>query len=131
MAAHNIPYVAQASISHWKDLVKKAEKAFSVEGPAFLNIMAPCPRGWRTPNEITIEIAKISVQTGYWPLYEVEDGEWKLNFKPKALKPITDFLKPQGRFRHLFKPGNEHLLETFQVEIDKNWSRLKKRCGVE
>jgi len=131
MAAHNIPYVAQASISHWKDLVKKAEKAFAVEGSAFINVMAPCPRGWRTPNDATIEIAKTSVQTGFWPLYEVEDGEWTLNFKPKELKPITDFLKPQGRFRHLFKPGNEHLLEEFQAEIDKNWGRLKKRCGVE
>jgi len=131
MAAHNIPYVAQASISHWKDLVKKAEKAFAVEGPAFINVMAPCPRGWRTPNEATVEIAKISVQTGFWPLYEVEDGEWTLNFKPKELKPIIDFLKPQGRFKHLFKPGNEHLLEEAQAQIDKNWAQLKKRCGVE
>lgn len=131
MAAHNIPYVAQASISHWKDLVKKAEKAFAVEGPAFINVMAPCPRGWRTPNEKTIEIAKLAVQTGFWPLYEVEDGEWKLNFKPKELKPIEDFLKPQGRFKHLFKPGNEHMLEEWQNQVDKNWEQLKRRCGVE
>jgi len=131
MAAHNIPYVAQASISHWKDLVKKAEKAFAVEGPAFINVMAPCPRGWRTPNEKTIEIAKLAVQTGFWPLYEVEDGEWKLNFKPKELKPVEDFLKPQGRFKHLFKPGNEHLLEEWQNQVNRNWDQLKKRCGVE
>ncbi len=131
IAAHNIPYVAQASVSHWKDLIEKAEKAFAVEGPAFLNVLAPCPRGWRIKSDETIEIAKIAVQTGFWPLYEVEDGEWKLNFKPKELKPIVDFLKPQGRFAHLFKPGNEHLLEEYQEQVNKNWAQLKKRCGVE
>jgi len=132
MAAHNIPYVAQASISHWKDLVNKAEKAFAVDGPAFINVMSPCPRGWRTPNEMTVEIAKLAVQTGFWPLYEVEDGEWKLNFKPaKGLRPVEEFLKPQGRFKHFFKPGNEHLIEEFQSQVNTNWERLKKRCGVE
>jgi pyruvate ferredoxin oxidoreductase beta subunit len=130
IAAHNVPYAAQASISHWKDLIAKAEKAFAVEGPAFLNILAPCPRGWRIPNDATVEIAKLGVQTGFWPIYEVVDGEWKLNFKPKELKPLVDFLKPQGRFRHLFKPGNEEVLAEFQSQIDKNWERLKKRCGV-
>ncbi|MBE0447255.1 MAG: pyruvate ferredoxin oxidoreductase [Actinobacteria bacterium] len=131
IAAHNIPYAAQASISHWKDLIKKAEKAFTVDGPAFINVLAPCPRGWRVGNDETIEIAKLAVQTGFWPLYEVEDGEWTLNFKPKELKPLVDFLKPQGRFRHLFKPGNEQVLEEFQFQINKNWEMLKKRCGVE
>ncbi|MDI6715347.1 MAG: thiamine pyrophosphate-dependent enzyme [Actinomycetota bacterium] len=131
MAAHNIPYVAQASISHWKDLVEKAEKAFAVDGPAFINVLSPCPRGWRTASDATVEIAKIAVQTGFWPLYEVEDGEWKLNFKPKELKPIVEFLKPQGRFKHLFKPENAHLLEEIQNQVNKNWEALKKRCGAE
>jgi pyruvate ferredoxin oxidoreductase beta subunit len=131
MAAHHIPYVAQASVSHWKDLVDKAEKAFAVEGPAFLNVLAPCPRGWRVPNDMTIEIAKLGVQTGFWPLYEIVDGEYKISFKPKELKPVVDFLKPQGRFKHLFKPGNEQLLETFQSEVTKSWEKLKKLAGVE
>jgi pyruvate ferredoxin oxidoreductase beta subunit len=131
MVAHNVPYAAQASISHWKDLMDKAEKAFAVEGPAFLNILAPCPRGWRIGNDATVEISKLAVQTGFWPLYEVVDGEWRLTNKPKELKPLVEFLKPQGRFRHLFKPGNEALLEEFQAQIDKNWERLRKRCGIE
>jgi pyruvate ferredoxin oxidoreductase beta subunit len=131
MVAHNVPYAAQASISHWKDLMDKAEKAFAVDGPAFLNVLAPCPRGWRIGNDATVEISKLAVQTGFWPLYEVVDGEWRLTNKPKELKPLVDFLKPQGRFRHLFKPGNEALLEEFQAQIDKNWERLKKRCGIE
>lgn len=130
MADHNIPYVAQASISHWKDLVEKAEKAFAVDGPAFLNVLAPCPRGWRFPNEKTIELAKLAVQTGYWPLFEVVDGEWSLSFKPKELKPIAEWLKPQGRFKHLFKPGNERLLAEYQELVGVNWRRLLRRCEV-
>lgn len=130
IADHNVPYVAQASVSHWKDLVEKAEKAFAVDGPAFLNVLAPCPRGWRIPSEATIEIAKTAVQTGFWPLFEVEDGEWKLNYKPRELKPITEWLKPQGRYRHLFKPGNEGMIAEYQQIVDKNWDRLLRRCGI-
>ncbi|PKQ37825.1 MAG: pyruvate ferredoxin oxidoreductase [Actinobacteria bacterium HGW-Actinobacteria-1] len=127
MAAHNIPYVAQASISHWKDLTAKAEKAFAVEGPAFLNIFAPCPRGWRIPFDTTVEIAKSAVQTGYWPLYEVEDGVWRQTVKVMNRKPVVEFLKPQGRFKHLFAPGNEALLEEIQTDVDVQWDRLQAR----
>ena len=131
MAAHNIPYVAQASISHWKDLTDKAEKAFAVEGPAFLNIFAPCPRGWRIPFDTTVEIAKSAVQTGYWPLYEVEDGVWRQTVKVINRKPLEEFLKPQGRFKHLFKPENAALLAEVTSDVDKQWDALQKRfsCG--
>ncbi|TDB36847.1 MAG: pyruvate ferredoxin oxidoreductase [Actinobacteria bacterium] len=127
MAAHNIPYVAQASISHWKDLTTKAEKAFAVEGPAFLNVFAPCPRGWRIPFDTTVEIAKSAVQTGYWPLYEVEDGVWRQTVKVMNRKPVVEFLKPQGRFKHLFASGNEALLEEIQADVDLQWDRLQAR----
>ncbi len=129
MAAHNIPYVAQASISHWKDLTMKAEKAFAVEGPAFLNIFAPCPRGWRIPFDTTVEIAKSAVQTGYWPLYEVEDGVWRQTVKVMNRKPVVEFLKPQGRFKHLFAPGNEALLAEVQTDVDRQWDALQSRFG--
>lgn len=133
MADHHIPYVAQASVGYWKDLVSKAEKALNTPGPAFLNVLAPCPRGWRTKSADSTELARIAVETGYWPLFEVEDGEWKLTMpaKVKEFKPITDFLKPQGRFKHLFKPGNEHLLQEAQDSVDEYYAWLKKRCGVE
>lgn len=133
MAAHRIPYVAQASVGYWRDLVEKAEKALNVDGPAFLNIMAPCPRGWRTKGEDTTELARLAVDTGFWPLFEIENGEWKLTMpaRIKELKPIEEFLKPQGRFRHFFRPGNEHLLKEAQAEIDSYYSWLKKQCGVE
>ncbi len=129
MAAHNIPYVAQASVSHWKDLTDKAEKAFEVEGPAFINILAPCPRGWRTKPEDTIGIAKLAVQTCFWPLIEVVDGEWRQTVKVANKKPIEEFLKPQGRFGHLFKPGNEALLVEVQAEVDRYCEYIQNRCN--
>ncbi|KAF0208317.1 MAG: thiamine pyrophosphate-dependent enzyme [Actinomycetota bacterium] len=131
IAAHGVPYVAQASISHWKDLTTKAEKAFAVEGPAFLNVFAPCPRGWRIPFDTTVEIAKIAVQTGYWPLYEVEDGVWRQTVKVANRKPLEEFLKPQGRFKHLFKPENAALLAEIEADVDKQWNALQARfnCG--
>jgi len=131
VAAHNVPYVAQSTPALWKDLTRKAEKALNTEGPAFLNVLAPCPRGWRFPSDMSIEMAKLAVDTCVWPVYEVIGGEWKLNRKPKEKKPVTEWLKPQGRFRHLFKPENEHLLQAIQERVDKDWQRLLKKCGEE
>ncbi len=130
VAAHGIPYVAQASISNWKDLQSKATKAFAADGPAFLNVLSPCPRGWRFSSDMTVKMAKAGVQTRFWPLFEVENGEWKLNVKVRDPKPIADWLKPQGRFKHLLAPGNEELLAEIQADVDANWDRLLRRCGV-
>lgn len=121
-AAHNIPYVATASPSHFTDLIKKAEKAFATNGPALLNVLAPCPRGWRYPTEMGIKIARLAVETGIWPLFEVENGKYRITVRPRELKPVEEWLKPQGRFRHLFKPENEHLIQKIQELVN---SRLK------
>ena len=75
------------------------------------------------------KICKLAVDTCYWPLFEVVDGKWILSYEPKTKLPIEDFLKPQGRFKHLFKPENEHLLAEFQAEVDKRWEELKNRCN--
>ena len=128
IAAHNVPYAAQASVSHWKDLTMKAEKAFAVEGPAFINILSPCPRGWRTKSEDTIQIAKAAVMTGFWPCFEVEDGVWRMTVNVRERKPIEEFLKPQGRFKHLFTPENAELLKAVQAEVDRYWNYIQKRC---
>ena len=128
VAAHRIPYVAQASASHWNDLVMKSEKAFKVDGPAFLNVIAMCHRGWRFPQEETIQISKLAVETGFWPLIEVENGVWKFTYKPKQRKPVVEFLKPQGRFKHLFKEENKPILDEIQKDIDDNWARLERMC---
>jgi len=129
IAAHNIPYVAQASIWRWNDLVEKAHKAFYTEGPAFLNVLSPCHRGWRFNMKDTVEIAKLAVQTNFWPLYEVENGVWKLNYKHKERKPIREWMEAQGRYKHLLRPENEHIIKEIQEEIDKNWEKLLAKCG--
>jgi len=126
IAAHNIPYAAQACISNWNDLVTKSQKAFAVEGPAFLNVLALCHRGWRYPGQNTISIAKLAVETGYWPLIEIENGVWRFTYKPKERKPIVEFLKTQGRFKHLFKEKNTPVLEEIQKDVDAQWLHLEK-----
>ena len=131
MADHHIPYAAQASISHWKDLTSKAEKAFAVKGPAFINVLSPCPRGWRTQPNQSVEIAKLAVQTCFWPLFEVEDGHWRQTVKVMNKKPIEEFLKPQGRFKHLFTPENAELLAAVQAEVDRYYEYLQKRVSCE
>lgn len=130
--AHNIPFVAQASPSNLPDLIKKANKGFNVKGPSFINVISPCTAGWKYPSEMTIKIAKLAVETCIWPLYEIENGVWKLNFNPgKNKKPVEDYLKLQGRFKHLFTNENKHIIKIIQDMVDENWAKLKKRCGVE
>ncbi len=129
MIAHNIPYVAQSVPSNWKDLHNKAAKAFKKGGPAFINTLSICPRGWRTDTEDGMLVTRLAVDTCFWPLYEVEDGVWKLTYKPKEKKPLVEFLKVQGRFKHLFKPGNEALIEELQEEVDRRWEELLIKCG--
>ncbi len=126
MAAHDIPYVAQASPSHWSDLMRKAKKALEIKGPKFMNILSPCNRGWRSRTDDAIELSRLAVDTCYWPLYEIENGVTKITHKPKVKKPIVDFLKPQGRFKHLFSPENEWILKRLQEEIDREWENLQR-----
>ena len=129
MAAHDIPYVAQSSVGFYADLVKKVEKAMSIKGPKFINVLQPCRLGWGYPEEDTIEVGRLAVDTCFWPLYEVENGVWKLNYKPREKKPFAEWLKGQVRFKHLFKPANKELLESLQAEVDRKWEALLKRCG--
>jgi len=129
MAAHDIPYVAQAAPSRWRDLMKKTRKAVECGGPAFMNVLSSCNRGWRHGTDETIEITQLGVDTCYWPLFEVEDGEWRLTYKPKEKPPVEEWLKRQGRFRHLFRPENRHVIDELQAEVDRSWERLLKLCG--
>ena len=125
MEAHHLPYVAQtAAFMNFKDLYEKAEKAIYTEGPTFLNVLAPCPRGWGYPTDMLMPINKLAVDTCYWPLYEIENGKYKITYKPAKKLPIEEFLRPQRRFKHMFKPGNEWMIEEFQKEVDKRWQEL-------
>lgn len=127
MVAHRIPYVAQASPSHWNDLVKKTEKAFSIKGPKFMNVIMPCTLGWVFPPDMGIEIAKLAVETCFWPLYEVENGKYTVNYKPKEIKPLTEFINTQNRFSHLKKEENKHIIEELQAQVKKDWEELLKK----
>ncbi|MBP3384418.1 MAG: pyruvate ferredoxin oxidoreductase [Firmicutes bacterium] len=129
IAAHNIPYAAQTTfIGNFKDLHEKAKKAIYTEGACFLNILSPCPRGWRYEAEDLAEICQLAVDTCVWPLYEIEDGIWRLTYEPKKKLPVEEFLSKQGRFKHMFKSGNEWMIEEAQAYVDKEWNKLLKKC---
>ncbi len=128
VAAHHVPFVAQASVSNLIDLANKVERAMAYEGPKFLNVLATCPLGWRTQRDTAIPVAKLAVETRYWPLYEVVEGRYKINYKPKKHVPVEEWLKIQGRFRHLFKsPEGKQRLEDFQAAVDRHWEDLLKK----
>nr|MCR5734985.1 pyruvate ferredoxin oxidoreductase [Lachnospiraceae bacterium] len=130
IAEHNVPYVAQTTFTRdFRDIHTKAERAIYTEGAAFLNLLAPCPRGWRYETADIMKICSLAVDTCYWPLFEVDHGRWTLSYEPKKKLPIEDFLREQGRFKHLFKKGNEELIVQFQEEVDRRWEDLLYRCA--
>lgn len=125
MVGHHLPYVAQTiAVNNFKDLYEKAEKAIYTKGPTFLNVFTPCPRGWGYPTDELMKINKLAIDTCYWPLYEVVDGKYKITYKPGKKLPIEEFLKPQKRFKHMFKPENKWMIDAFQKEVDKRWESL-------
>ena len=125
MAGHHLPYVAQtAAYMNFKDLYEKAEKAIYTKGACFLNVLSPCPTGWKYDSENLMLLNKLAVETCYWPLYEIIDGKYVINYKPAKKLPIEEFLKPQKRFKHMFLPGNEWMIEEFQKEVDARWQEL-------
>ncbi|MFA5352230.1 MAG: thiamine pyrophosphate-dependent enzyme, partial [Candidatus Gracilibacteria bacterium] len=126
LAAHNIPYVAQASPHNHADLMLKAHKAFKAKGVAFLNVFSPCPTNWKSAPALGMEVAKAAVETNFWPLFEVENGKYRLDYEPKERKPIDEFLKGQKRFKHLFKPENAELKNRLQAEVDTRFAEIKQ-----
>jgi pyruvate ferredoxin oxidoreductase beta subunit len=130
MVAHGIPYVAQAVVGNWRDFMNKVEKALSMEGPKFINIFQPCRLGWAYEPEKTCEMGRLAADTCVWPLYEVVNGEYRITYKPKVKKPVSEWVSPQGRFRHLMKPDNKPLLDQIQAFTDKNWDNLLKKEAI-
>ena len=126
VVAHNVPYAASASISHWKDLMTKVRKALSKDGPTFMHVLAPCTRGWRYDASRTIEMSKLAVATRCFPLYEVENGVYKLTVPVPSPKPVEDYLKVQGRYSHLLLPKYSKELETLKMEVEGNYRRLER-----
>ena len=124
--AHGIPYAASACPSYPFDLMNKIKKGAEVKGPAYVHILSVCPTGWRLPSDSTIEMGRIAVETGIFPLYEVENGHYKLNVDRPKLRPVEEYLKPQGRFRHL-KPEQ---IQEIQQRVNEEYARLKARVAA-
>jgi pyruvate ferredoxin oxidoreductase beta subunit len=125
-AAHSIPYVATACPSYPFDLMDKVKKAVDVKGPAYVHVLSVCPTGWRCQTDIAIGIGKLAVETGVFPLYEIENGKYRLTVNPAKLKPLTDYTKPQGRFNHL----SPDTLKVIQDRIIAEYEELKRKAGV-
>jgi pyruvate ferredoxin oxidoreductase beta subunit len=122
--AHGIPYAATATVGYPQDLMSKVKKALKIKGPKFLHVHVPCPLGWIYPSEKTIEIARIAVNTGLFPVVEFENGKLTRSRKiGKTRQPIEDYLKPQGRFKHLFKEGAEPELAKIRQIAENNIQR--------
>lgn len=120
--AHDIPYVATACPSYPFDLISKVKKGIEVNGPAYIHILSPCPTGWGFPPDLTVQIGRLAVETGVFPLHEVEDGKYKLSVDFPKLRPVKDYLKLQGRFRHL----SDEVIEKIQERVSREYSKLKK-----
>ena len=123
--AHNIPYVATACPSYPFDLLEKVRKAKMANGPSYLHILSVCPTGWRSATDLSIRYGRLAVQSGVFPLYEVENGKYRLTYNPEPLRPINDYLKGQGRFRHL----TPDTIATIQKRITEEWNALKALCN--
>lgn len=125
VGAHNIPYAAQASPANLPDLKLKVKKALSLSGPAFINILSPCPSVWKFPPDQSFLIAKLAVETRFWPLYEIENQKRTLNYQPQKFTPVEEFLKTQKRFAHLFKTEQgKKEIATIQKKIDLEWKKM-------
>jgi len=123
IAAHRAPYVATASVAYPLDFIKKLKKAAAIEGPTYVHVHAPCTPGWRIENNKTIEVSRLAVLTGVWVLYQVEGGQLNVTFKPPKRKPVAEYLKLQGRFRHL---TDEEI-----AEIQRMVDEQCRRFGIE
>jgi pyruvate ferredoxin oxidoreductase beta subunit len=126
-AAHNIPYVATANPSYPFDLAEKVKKAAKVKGPAYLHVYSACPTGWRLDPKLAIKIGRLAVQTGAFPLYEIENGKLTINVKTPKLRPLKDYIKPQGRFRHL----DDATIAEIEKRLKLEYQKLERREGLE
>ncbi len=132
--AHHIPYSAQTCVSYPDDFYRKLKKAQSIKGPKYIEIMAPCPPGWRFSMEKTVEMGRMAVETGAWALYECENDVVTFNGKSKLIlekkiqrKPMEDWIKYQGRFGHLFKPTKDSKrIKALDDHLDLIWERYRK-----
>ena len=124
VAAHDVPYVATACPSYPFDLMDKVKKGLDTAGPAYVHILSVCPTGWRCPPDLSVRIGRLAVETGIFPLYEIENGQYKLSFDFPKLRPVTDYLKLQGRFGHL-SPND---INKIQTRVTEEYEKLREKA---
>lgn len=129
VAGHHIQYAAQAAVHKWQDLHDKLRKALEHKGPAFLNILSPCIPGWGYPENKSIEMSRLATETNSWPLFEIEKGILKVNYRPKKVLPVTEYTQAQSRFRHLHKESNKQVLDNLQKQVNEYWDFLEAVDG--
>ncbi len=123
-AAHNIAYVATACPSYPLDLIQKVKKAADIQGAAYIHILSVCPTGWRSAPELSIKLGRLAVETGVFPLYEVEHGTYRLSLDFPKLKPIKEYMKYQGRFRHM----TDEMIEEIEKRVHKEYEQLREKA---
>ena len=128
--AHHIKYLAQANVAYIDDLAMKAKKALAMDGPRFLLVLQPCTNLWKYPTSQYVNVGKLATETNFWPLYEIDEGNYVINYLPQEKKPIEEFLKTQGRFKHLFKPENKKVIEEIQKQVDEEWEKLNNLAKI-
>lgn len=128
--AHGIKYLAQTNVAFVNDLKKKAKKALETPGPSFLLVLQPCTQIWKYPTSEYVAVGKLATETNFWPLYEIEDGKYTINNVVKNPKPIEEFLKVQGRFKHLFSEKNKDVIVDIQKTVNANWDKLAKKAQL-
>ena len=124
-AAHGIPYVATACPSYPFDLMEKVKKGALTPGPAYVHILSVCPTGWRCRTDLSIKLGRLAAETGIFPIYEIENGKYKITVDVPKLRPVEDYLKLQGRFRHL----SEELISEIQSRVSREYARLKEKVA--
>ena len=122
--AHNIPYVATACPSFPFDLIDKVKKAAEMPGAAYVHILSVCPTGWRIQPQDAIKYGRLAVDSCVFPLYEVVNGEYRTTYTPYKKLPVTEYLKGQGRFRHL----SDKEMQQIQAKVDSDYQKILKRC---
>ncbi len=128
MAAHGAPYVAQLAPNKWKSMTKGFQKALATEGPCYINTVSPCTTEWKFDPKDTLTLTDLSTDSLMFPLYEIIDGhDLNILYRPRNVIPVEDYLGAQGRYKHLFKPQNKHVIEMIQKGIDDFWVHLQKR----
>ncbi len=127
---HHLEYLAQANVAYIEDLRKKTKKAFQAleKGPAFLLVLQPCTNVWKFPTSDYVKVGKLATETNFWPLYEIEKDNYKINLKIENPKPIEEYLKTQRRFKHLLRPENQEVVNYIQENINQRWNKLLKKA---